>query len=973
MVFNPELSWQTSNRAETYNLQVATHAPFQPDSIIFDIEELHATSYTLENLDSGTQYFWRVSASNEGGTSEWSEIRDFTTIRLPEVTTGAISDIRDISSTLQGTIVDPGQPHLTEHGFVWDSSPNPDINDNKENPGSTSSTGLFTADISDLQPGITYFVRTYATNAGGTVYGNEVQFTTTTAAQLVITQQPQITTAGQPIRTIIIEARDENDNLTKSFNNSITVILEDGPDNTSLNGTTIKTASDGVVVFDDLSITKAAKGFRLRFTSPDLTHTVSDSFSITPADPNYFIKISGDGQEGLINTELEEPFVVLVEDIYNNTVMGATVLFEITHVPSGAAGQSLSETNVQTDENGIAATTLTTGNSDGTYRISAEVADTDLEIIFTISIGGARLSGMVTEAGDPLNSVRITVTWDTSEPIITLTDNSGFYRIPGIPNGAINVRVSPSKDGHRFTPEDTIISGPVTADIADVNFITTPPFSPELVAPVNGEENLLAQVTLGWHETERAVQYIIQISETEEFIIEETIEQQGIQTLSFTIDTLEFGKKYYWRARAVNTSGYSEWSEVWSFSVIPTNTHIVSLQPGWNMISSFIAPMDSSLDRLFESLIDKLTIIKDGSGNAFLPEFGIDNIKTWNYKNGYQVYLSPESDTLEIFGIKVTPHNEPLPLNAGWNMVGYLRNTPLEVELALETIEDKLIIIKNGSGQVYIPPGIAGDDPINTLETMKPGEGYQLYISKNADLIYPGNHFSGTQTAGGTTQSGSSDYNKLQYYHHNGTTGTNAIFIVRGINLLPGDEIAVWNQTGKLVGNGMVQSNGSAAVVVWGEDTYGNQEVTGATPAEELTLTGWSSKTNNEVKLTILHVYDILAHKDLGVNLSYQQDAVRSITVEVEISTPETFVLHQNYPNPFNPSTTIAYGIPKETHVLIEIYNMLGQKIETIVDIKQQAGTYEVVFNGSLLSSGTYFYRMQADGFVETNKFILLK
>jgi hypothetical protein len=973
MVFNPELSWQTSNRAGTYNVQAATDLTFHPDSIIANINGLEANSYTLENLASGTQYFWRVSASNDGGTSEWSEIRNFTTIRLPKVTTETPADIRDISVTLRGAIVDLGQPHLTEYGFVWGNSPNPDVNDIKENLGSTSFIGTYTASINNLQPGTRYYVRTYAISAGNTVYGNEVQFTTTIATQLVVTQQPQSTPAGQPLPSISVEARDENDNRTISFNKSITVVLENEPENAFLGGTTIITALDGVAVFEDLSLTKAAEGYKIRFTASDLSHTISDTFNILPADPNYFIKISGDGQEGFINTELEEPFVVKVEDIYNNTIEGASVLFEITQYPSGATGQSLSKTNVQTGENGIAATTLTTGNSDGTYRVASTVAGTDLEIIFTISIGGTRLSGTVKEGGNPLGSVSITVIWDSSEPIITLTDNSGFYRIPGIPIGATNVKVSPSKTGYRFAPADTIISGPVTDDITNINFITTPPLSPELAAPANESENVPAQVTLRWQETERADIYAIQVAETEDFASEVIVEQNGIRTLSFSVDTLEFGKRYYWRVMASNPSGVSDWSDIWSFSVIPTSSHIVSLHPGWNMISSYIVPLDSALHRLFEPVIDNLLIIKDGAGNAFLPEYGIDNIKNWNHQNGYQLYLSPESGTLEIFGIKITPDRESLPLNAGWNMVGYLRNTPLDVELAVETITNKLIIIKNGSGQVYIPPGIVGDDPINTLETMKPGEGYQIYISENAELVYPGYQFSGTQTTDGTTHSGRSDYNQERYYHHPGNTGTNAIFIVKSSNLFPGDEIGVWNHTGELIGNGTVQSYGKATVVVWGENIYKMQKVTGAQPAEELKLTLWSPKTKNEKNIIILNVYDIIANKDLGVHLSFQQDAIRTVTVEVEDTTPESFVLYQNYPNPFNPSTTIAYAVPTDTHVLIEIYNLLGQKIMTIVDEKQQAGNYEIVFDGSAISSGTYFYRMQAGSFIDTNKFILLK
>jgi hypothetical protein len=90
-------------------------------------------------------------------------------------------------------------------------------------------------------------------------------------------------------------------------------------------------------------------------------------------------------------------------------------------------------------------------------------------------------------------------------------------------------------------------------------------------------------------------------------------------------------------------------------------------------------------------------------------------------------------------------------------------------------------------------------------------------------------------------------------------------------------------------------------------------------------------------------------------------------------SVPSEYVLEQNFPNPFNPSTTIRYGLPLAAVVQLTVFNTLGQKVATLVQKEQDAGYHEVKFEPAGLSSGLYFYRIQAGDFVRTRKLIFVR
>ncbi len=97
------------------------------------------------------------------------------------------------------------------------------------------------------------------------------------------------------------------------------------------------------------------------------------------------------------------------------------------------------------------------------------------------------------------------------------------------------------------------------------------------------------------------------------------------------------------------------------------------------------------------------------------------------------------------------------------------------------------------------------------------------------------------------------------------------------------------------------------------------------------------------------------------------------VSVFGEINTPLDYNLEQNYPNPFNPSTVIKYSIPQDGMVTLNVFNLLGEKVASLVNGLQQAGRYEVNFDASKLSSGIYLYTINAGSFNSVKKMVLMK
>ncbi len=130
-------------------------------------------------------------------------------------------------------------------------------------------------------------------------------------------------------------------------------------------------------------------------------------------------------------------------------------------------------------------------------------------------------------------------------------------------------------------------------------------------------------------------------------------------------------------------------------------------------------------------------------------------------------------------------------------------------------------------------------------------------------------------------------------------------------------------------------------------------------------------QTDGYLKDTLIFVFSNDSNQTTRKQLLLDSDI--SLGIEDYKTNVSSFYLSQNFPNPFNPNTTIKYSIPKSCFVTLKIYDLLGKEIMTLVNEEKSVGNYEINFDGKNLSSGVYFYRIQAGSFSDAKKFILLR
>jgi hypothetical protein len=160
----------------------------------------------------------------------------------------------------------------------------------------------------------------------------------------------------------------------------------------------------------------------------------------------------------------------------------------------------------------------------------------------------------------------------------------------------------------------------------------------------------------------------------------------------------------------------------------------VALEPGWNVVSSHVLPDPADLESVFSAV--SVVAVENGNGDTYVPSERRNEIGSWEATKAYKVYTE-SNQSLVLEGSSVD-NTRTIPLQKGWNLIPYLPRNAQPVDVALESISDALVVVKDESGATYVPAY-----GINQIGQLEPTEGYQVYVDSAVDLVYPSSSKSG--------------------------------------------------------------------------------------------------------------------------------------------------------------------------------------------------------------------------------------
>ena len=404
----------------------------------------------------------------------------------------------------------------------------------------------------------------------------------------------------------------------------------------------------------------------------------------------------------------------------------------------------------------------------------------------------------------------------------------------------------------------------------------------------------------------------------------------------------------------------------WELNIQTTVDLTIDLIAGWNWISLNVELEDPSVGNVLGSLGDAAEFINSQASGSCTnyPEFGIWSGSLSTLEPGPMYLLKMnEAATLTVTGVPVDLPSTPISLIAGWNWLGYLPQNPGAIAAALASIGDAAEFINSqasGSSTNYPDYGIwAG-----SLATLESGVGYLLKMNAPGELIYPEfddvlGMVQNKQKVVLSNTISDWDFNYADYEFISTITTS-----IESHEDEEGDIVAVFVDD---------QCRGIAERLYFSLDDsyYYIIQVYSNIEGEELTFKYYDD-SNDEV----IEYMETLTFES---NMIDWLDGFNTFSLNrIARPAPEQYSLSDAYPNPFNPTTTLSFSVPTEGVMSLNIYDMTGRLVSTLVDGNLKQGYHSITWNGMdsnghAVSSGMYIYSLKGEGVSITKKMVLMK
>lgn len=495
----------------------------------------------------------------------------------------------------------------------------------------------------------------------------------------------------------------------------------------------------------------------------------------------------------------------------------------------------------------------------------------------------------------------------------------------------------------------------VYSTLRNFTTISAVPVAPTLITPPNGSVNQQVTLNLRWYKSNFATTYRLQVGTDPSFAGGFVVNDSTLTDTVKSVAGLVNSTLYYWRVNAKNVAGTSTYSTVWSFTTIVANPNIPSL----------VSPLDGAVD---QDLNVKFVWRKPAGATSYRLQVASDS----TFATGVVVNDSTVTDSTKTAGTFVYNQKYFWRVNAK-NIGG---TGPYSTVWSFRTYD----------ADPSIPRQIAPANNITGLDTA-------------VTVIW-------TRPAGTTSfhLQVATDSNFVSGFVVNDATQSDTIRVVRGLNFLTK---YYWRVNADAVGgtspysprrafstgiplptvpvpvSPLVGFSTSADTVklVW-RKSGPLVDVYQADISIDSTFTVFVVSDNAITDTTKIfrslirgqyYFWRVRSHNAGGWSAFTPVVKISVTDVTAQVSLPTEFALSQNFPNPFNPSTQIELALPKESRVTLEIYNLLGQRVASLVNETMTAGYHLVTFDAAALPSGLYLYRMVAGEASFVKKMMLVK